>query len=42
MKAVLEQESDKITIAEINMEILKLPRIMERCLAVKGANNYHA
>lgn len=42
MKLVLEEEWDGITIAEINIEILKLPGIMERCLAVKGANNYHA
>lgn len=42
MKAVLEEEWGKITIAEINLEILKLPNIMEWCLAVKGSNNYHA
>lgn len=42
MKAVLEEEWEKATIAKINPEILKLPGIMERCLVVKGANNYHA
>ena len=42
MKAVLEEEWDRITIAEINLEILKLLDIMKRCLAVKGGNNYHA
>ena len=42
MKAVLEEEWDRLTIAEINLEILKLPEIMRRCLAVKGSNNYHA
>lgn len=42
MKAVLEEEWEKATIAKINLEILKLPGIMERRLVVKGANNYHA
>ena len=42
MKQVLEEEWEKITIAEINLEILKLLQIMKRSLAVNGANNYHA
>lgn len=42
MKVVLEEEWCRIAIAEINPEISKLPGILEHCLAVKGANNYHA
>ena len=40
MKQVLEEEWDRLTIAEINLEILKLLGIMERCMAVKGGNCY--
>ena len=42
MKVVLQEEWDRIAVEEINLEILKLPVIMQRCLAVNGANNYHA
>ena len=42
MKLLLEAEWDRITVAEIKLEILKLPGIMQRCLAANGGNNYHA
>ena len=42
MKLVLEEEWERITVAEINLEFLKLLGIMQRCLAVNGGNNYHA
>ena len=42
MRAVLIEEWERLTLDEINQEIAKLPSIMERCLAVKGSNNYHA
>ena len=42
MKQVLTEEWDKITIEEINVEIEKLPGIMQHCLAVSGGNKYHA
>lgn len=42
MKEVLFEEWDKITIEEINLEIAKLPGIMQRCLAAAGGNKYHA
>jgi len=40
MKVVLEEEWSKITIEEINHEIVKLPDIMVRCIAKKGGNNF--
>jgi len=42
MKVVFQDEWDKITVHEINTEIVKLPKIMQRCLSVNGSNNYHA
>jgi len=42
MKIVLEEEWLKITIEEINHEIVKLPDIMVRCIAKKGGNNFQA
>jgi transposase len=42
MKAILIEEWDKITIEEINNEIIKLPIIMQRCIDLKGGNKYHA
>lgn len=42
MKIVLEEECSKITIEEINHEIVKLPDIIVRCIAKKGGNNFQA
>jgi len=42
MKIVLEEEWLKITIEEINHEIVKVPDIMVRCIAKKGGNNFQA
>ncbi|RPA88596.1 hypothetical protein L873DRAFT_1725460, partial [Choiromyces venosus 120613-1] len=41
MKDVLYEEWDKITIEEINKKILRLPKVMERCINVLGGGNYH-
>jgi transposase len=41
MKEVLQEEWDRITIEEINREIARLPKVMERCIAVNGGNNFH-
>lgn len=41
MKEILEEEWERITVKEIK-EIAKLPAIVQRCIAVKGSNNYHA
>jgi hypothetical protein len=42
MKKALIEEWDNLSIEEINIEIAKLPIIMEHCIAVKGDNNFHA
>ena len=42
MKRVLKEEWDLITVEEINVEIAKLPKIMQRCIKQKGGNKSHA
>jgi len=42
MKLALQEEWEKITVAEIHCEIDKLPSIVTRCLAVNGGDNFHA
>ena len=42
MKQVLREEWDKITVEEINVEIAKLPNIMERCIKQGGGNKFQA
>jgi transposase len=42
MQVVLQEEWEKITVKEINKEIVQLPKIMQCCLSVNGSNNYHA
>ena len=42
MKAVLQEEWAKITVDEINNEILKLPLIMGRCMLQDGGNKFDA
>ncbi|KAA8913099.1 hypothetical protein FN846DRAFT_886784 [Sphaerosporella brunnea] len=41
MKEVLQEEWDRITIEEINREISRLPKVMARCIADNGGNNFH-
>ncbi|RPA94779.1 hypothetical protein L873DRAFT_1700302, partial [Choiromyces venosus 120613-1] len=41
MKDVLYEEWDKITIEEINKEILRLPKVMQGFINVPGRGNYH-
>ncbi|RPA88791.1 hypothetical protein L873DRAFT_1824029 [Choiromyces venosus 120613-1] len=42
MKDVLHEKWDKITIEEVNKEILKLPKVMQCCINVQGGNNYYS
>jgi len=42
MKVVLEEEWSRLTLEEINHEIVKLPDIMARCIAKKGGNHFQA
>ena len=42
MKKVLRKEWDKITVEEINIEIAKLPDIIERCIKQGGGNEFQA
>ncbi|RPA93667.1 hypothetical protein L873DRAFT_1704185, partial [Choiromyces venosus 120613-1] len=41
MREVLVEEWNRVTIAEIDKEIQRLPTVMERCLNVHGGNNYN-
>ncbi|RPA89497.1 hypothetical protein L873DRAFT_1616822, partial [Choiromyces venosus 120613-1] len=41
MMDILHEKWDKITIEEVNKEILKLPKVMQCCINVQGGNNYH-
>ena len=41
MRAVLQEEWDRITIEEANALYLRLPTVMQRCIAVNGVNNFH-
>src|SRR5204862_2871924 len=41
MKQVLQEEWDRITIEEINREISRLTKVMEKCIACNGGNNFH-
>lgn len=42
MREVLVEESEKITIEDINNEISKLPMIMGRCMLQDGGNKFEA
>jgi len=42
MGMVLQEEWDKITIEEINHEIVKLPDVMIRCMAANGGNKFQS
>jgi len=42
METVLQEEWDKITIEEINHEIVKLPDIMIWCIAANGGNKFQS
>ncbi|RPA99510.1 hypothetical protein L873DRAFT_1683623 [Choiromyces venosus 120613-1] len=42
METVLQEEWDKITIEEINHEIVKLPDIMIRCIAANSGNKFQS
>jgi len=42
MGKVLQKEWDKITIEEINHEIVKLPDVMIRCMAANGGNKFQS
>lgn len=42
MKEVLVEEWNKITIEEINKEIARLPRVMDKCINVDGGNNFNS
>jgi len=42
MELILKEEWEKITIEEINHEIVKLPDIMLRCITIDGGNKFHA
>ena len=42
MKQVLREEWEKITVEEINIEIAKLPAIMERSIKQGGGNKFQA
>jgi len=42
MAVALKEEWDRITIGEINQEIVKLPKIMENCIRQSGGNKFQA
>jgi len=40
MELILKEEWEKITIEEINHEIVKLPDIMLQCITINEGNNF--